>query len=157
MSSFENAERVHVADGARHRKTGQRQAGQRDEENSRGATRIKAAGDAPAAEQILDQARCGEREGMRGKSALRVHASSRDPNPSAPSTECIIPWIPPSLPRPSLTGGMKSPTAQATASAILGMPAAQVSAPKVVAHKSTALNNGKQWNSETWARSTWLF
>eukprot|EP00802_Teleaulax_amphioxeia_P021474 Tamp_21832.p2 GENE.Tamp_21832~~Tamp_21832.p2 ORF type:complete len:107 (-),score=17.64 Tamp_21832:578-898(-) len=53
-------------------------------------------------------------------------------------------------------GGKKSPTAQATASAILGA-SAQVSAPKVVTHKGTKLNDAKPWNSETWARSTWLF
>ena len=54
-------------------------------------------------------------------------------------------------------GGKKSPTAQATASAILGVPPSQVSVPKIVTHKGNKLNDAKQWNSETWARSTWLF
>lgn len=56
-------------------------------------------------------------------------------------------------------GSQKSPTAQATANAILGTAAgiAPAGGPKVVTHKSTKLNDNKQWNSETWARSTWLF
>jgi len=65
----------------------------------------------------------------------------------------------PSLnPSPS-EGGKKSPTAQATANAILGATAAAsgMAAPKVAKHSQSKLNDGMQWSSETWARSTYLF
>jgi len=54
-------------------------------------------------------------------------------------------------------GSKKAPTsAQATASAILGA-TGTASVPKVVNHKSNKLNDNMPWNSETWARSTYLF
>jgi len=65
----------------------------------------------------------------------------------------------PSLnPSPS-EGGKKSPIALATANAILGATAAAsgMAAPKVVTHSQSKLNDGMQWSSETWSRSTYLF